>query len=217
MKDIRKHVLITGTGRAGTTFLVELLTNLGFATGFTADEIKKKKNKLGRAGLEHRLLSPNCPYIVKDPWFCDYAAEALEREDVAIEHIFIPIRNLSAAAESRRFVTREGLKKKPLMKRIAFFLGKKMEFPGGLWHTRSLKKNAQEIVLLNQLYKLLLPLSEYHIPTTFIRYPRSVQDGQYLFEKLKPVLRDIDLTTFLDAHAKTARPDLVHQFNDDDK
>ena len=30
----RRHVVITGTGRAGTSFLVELLTHLGLETGF---------------------------------------------------------------------------------------------------------------------------------------------------------------------------------------
>ena len=30
----RRHLVITGVGRSGTTFLVELLTGLGLDTGF---------------------------------------------------------------------------------------------------------------------------------------------------------------------------------------
>jgi hypothetical protein len=31
---MKRHILISGTGRAGTTFLVQLFTALGFDTGF---------------------------------------------------------------------------------------------------------------------------------------------------------------------------------------
>jgi hypothetical protein len=97
----RHHVVITGTGRAGTTFLVELLTCLGLDTGFSADSVGQKKDRHGRAGLEHDIRESNCPFLVKSPWFCDYAEEVICRDDILIEHIFIPIRDLNAAAESR--------------------------------------------------------------------------------------------------------------------
>lgn len=49
--DKRKRILITGTGRAGTSFLIELFTNLGFETGFKPEEIKDYKFSIGRAGF----------------------------------------------------------------------------------------------------------------------------------------------------------------------
>ena len=49
----RKHVVITGTGRAGTTFLVELLTALGMDTGYDVDDLPTRKSTVARAGLEH--------------------------------------------------------------------------------------------------------------------------------------------------------------------
>ena len=72
---MKEHILITGTGRAGTTFLVELLTNLGLETGFDSSTIATKKNKIARAGLEHTFKNSNCPYVVKDPNFFEYADE----------------------------------------------------------------------------------------------------------------------------------------------
>jgi len=88
---MRKHILITGTGRAGTSFLIELCTNLGLETGFNAKDLNNKNKSLGRAGLEKDIRDDECPYIVKNPWFCDYADEVFAREDILIEHIFIPI------------------------------------------------------------------------------------------------------------------------------
>ena len=45
-------ILIAGTGRAGTTFLVEELTALGAPTGFTEARIKGAQESHAHAGLE---------------------------------------------------------------------------------------------------------------------------------------------------------------------
>ena len=58
-------MLITGTGRSGTTFLVELLANLGLDTGYKPEELKDHKKKVGRAGLEKDIRADDSPYIVK--------------------------------------------------------------------------------------------------------------------------------------------------------
>ncbi|MBT8200690.1 MAG: hypothetical protein KJO36_09250, partial [Acidimicrobiia bacterium] len=50
------------------------------------------------------MRNADAPYITKSPWFCDYAAEVLARPDIAIDRVFIPVRDLEAAAESRRYV-----------------------------------------------------------------------------------------------------------------
>ena len=82
--EYRKHIVITGTGRAGTSFLVELLTNLGLDTGYRSEELNKFKYSLGRAGFENDIRKENNPYIVKDPVFCDYAEEVFKREDIIL-------------------------------------------------------------------------------------------------------------------------------------
>ena len=51
--DRRGRILISGTGRAGTTFLVQLLTELGLDTGYSDPErVAMTYSEQARAGLE---------------------------------------------------------------------------------------------------------------------------------------------------------------------
>ena len=213
----RTHIVITGTGRSGTTFLIELLTQLGLETGFNASDIDivSKKNTIARAGLEYDIRLPDCPFIVKSPWFCDHADEVIARDDVVIQHVFIPIRDLNAAAESRRHVARENISNLSLIKRLKYLINPR-EFDGGLVRTKSKSPGVQEGILLKKIYNLMLALSDNSLPMTFMRYPRIVKDCPYLFEKLKPALGDISYADFSKAFNKTVRPELVHSFNDKD-
>jgi hypothetical protein len=212
---LKRHVVITGTGRCGTTFLIELLTNLNLNTGFSSTDLQRK-NPEARAGLESDIRKTGCPYIVKSPWFCDYADEVMDRKDVLIEHIFIPIRDLFCAAESRRYVTRLNYSKLSLIGRLKQRI-KPKSFHGGLWHTDSLASGEQEEILLRQLYNLMLALSNAQIPVTLMRYPRIVRDSEYLYQKLKPIMPTITLESFCDVFARTVRPEFIHSFDDNDR
>lgn len=212
----RRHVVIAGTGRTGTTFLVELLTYLGLDTGFTRESLESKKHKEARAGLEHDIRREGCPYIVKNPSFHEYATEVLQRDDIVIDHVLIPMRDLYAAAESRRFVEKNTLAQMSFAERLAVAESKEA-LPGGLWLTYSTEPGEQERILLWQFYDLLLALCDAAVPMTFMRYPRIVTDCPYLFEKLKPVLGDIKYEAFAAAFDKTARPGLVHNFSESDR
>jgi hypothetical protein len=211
----RNHVIITGTGRSGTTFLVELLTHLGLETGFSVDDLESKKCKEAHAGLEYDIRRDDCPFIVKNPWFCDHAEEVICRDDIVIEHVFIPIRDVYAAAESRRHVVNTNLSCLSFVKRLKHMI-RPQEFPGGLWHTRSSEPGKQEEILLRQIYELMLALSDTTIPVTFMRYPRIIEDCPYLFEKLTPILRGITFESFRAVFSRTVRPELVHRFNKND-
>ena len=95
----RHHIIISGTGRAGTTFLVQLLTELGLDTGFPKGQ---KIDQNSSAGLELDLRSARAPYIIKSPWLCDYLDEVLQGGELIIDCALIPMRDLYSAAESRR-------------------------------------------------------------------------------------------------------------------
>lgn len=84
---------------------------------------------------------------------------------------------------------------------------------GGIWYTKSLQPGDQELVLLKQIYKLIFALSDSDVPVTFIRYPKLTQDAFYLFEKLKPVLKDMTFDDFSTSFHETVHPELVHQFS----
>jgi len=202
-EEQRKHVVISGTGRAGTTFLVQILTRLGLETGFSPNTVVLYEE--ARAGLENDIRDAGSPYIVKAPAFCDYAQEVLGREEIRIEHVFVPMRDLSAAAESRRLVVRRTDRSNGL---------RPSQIAGGLWHTD--EPGEQEGVLLQKLYKLMLALSDADVPLTLLRYPRLTRDRAYLYRKLRPVLGEIDFGRFEEAFALTVRPDWVHRFGQDD-
>jgi hypothetical protein len=206
----RRHVIISGTGRAGTTFLVELLTHLGLATGFTPHTVASNINAVAHAGLEHDVRKEDAPYVVKSPGFCDYAAEVLAREDIRIEHVFVPFRDLYEAAESRRQVQEKNIALWSLLERIRN--RKKLQrIKGGLWQTTH--KEAQETVLLGMIYKLFLALSDTNIPVTLLRYPKALQDGRYLYEKIKPILGGISYAEFKPVFDRTVNPGLIHAFD----
>jgi hypothetical protein len=213
--SLRKHVVITGTGRSGTTFLVELLTHLGLDTGFSLERLQAKVHKGARAGLEYDLRRANCPYIVKAPAFCDYAEEVIRRGDIIIEHVFVPMRDLYSAAESRRFVETSTLSGSSFLERL-HAAETRQELIGGLVGTTSTEPGKQEEILLRRIYALMLAISDTAVPVTVMRYPRIVTDCSYLFEKLKPILRDITYESFADVFSRTARPDLVHRFHQSD-
>ena len=119
------RVIITGTGRAGTTFLVQLFTALGFDTGFTREEALRLVDGVSLSGLERSLFRPENPYIIKSPLFADHLRRALAEDKIRISLAIIPVRNLIDAAASRR--------------RVYFEAGKirsdPQNHPGSLWHT----------------------------------------------------------------------------------
>jgi hypothetical protein len=166
-----------------------------------------------RAGLEHDLRKDDVPYIAKSPHFCDYAEQILSRGDIVLEHVFVPMRDLYAAAESRRHVLHTANSQRSLFKRL--FRKRLNAVPGGLWHTR--QGSEQEPILLQQVYKLLLALSGTSIPLTFLHYPTLVKDSSYLYEKLLPILSGVDFTQFHEAFLNTVRPELVHSFGHGDR
>lgn len=209
----RKHIVISGTGRAGTSFLVELLTHLGLETGYRPEDIAKHKCQTARAGLEHDIRRSDAPYIVKSPWFCDYADEVLRRDDISIERVLIPMRDLQAAAESRRFVTNAALSNMTMFKRLRTQI-LSTAVAGGVWHTS--QATEQEAVLSQQIYKLLLSLSNTAIPVTLLRYPLLVSDASYLFRKLQPILGPVPQPEFEAVFQRIADPNLVHQFSQSD-
>ena len=69
-----------------------------------------------------------------------------------------------------------------------------------------------EQVLLQQLYNLILALSEAHVPVTLLQYPKLIKDSAYLYAKLKPILGTISYGEFSSIFGQTVRPELVHDF-----
>jgi len=219
-----KHVIITGTGRAGTTFLIELLTKLGIDTGFSDEDLKRKKDLTGRAGLEihiERLISGDAPYVSKSPWFCDHIDQIINAPNLCIEHVIIPIRDIPAAALSRAHVHQMYLEDmcqdsgETESDRLQDQSALINTAPGGFWFANNVQE--QETVLFHKIQSLLLALSKSYIPITLIHYPKLTTDAHYLYLKLKPIFNEIDLEEFLKLFRSTVKPHLVHSFTEKDR
>jgi len=192
---MRSHCIITGTGRAGTTFLVHLLTELGLDTGFSPDNIKL--DSVSKAGLEADIMSGSAPYIVKSPWFCDNIEKVLKVR--MIDHAIIPVRNLDNVAGSRARVHK-----------TYGFIGKFFTVPGGLVHTFSPVR--QKDILALQFTHLVQTLVANDIPITFLDFPRFTQDPAYLYQKIEFLLEDIEFEVFSATVNKIVRPEWIHDF-----
>lgn len=192
----RRHLIISGTGRAGTTFLVQLMTQLGMDTGFSSpfEGISQRSN----AGLEWDLRKGDAPYVVKSPALCNRLAEVLQGSDVQIDHAIVPIRDLYAAAESRRAVARKGSHK--FLEPRSF----------GFWRIR--RADDQENVLAQNLYTLLHTLAQHDIPVTLLYFPRLAKDPEYLYRKIGPLLPPAGYEAFLSAFNRVSRPEGIHDF-----
>lgn len=189
---VRRHLIISGTGRAGTTALVQILTHLGLNTGYTPDTCRLIDHN-SRAGLEKWIEADGAPYIVKSPHLCDTLGATLaSRPDIRIDAAIVPIRNLTDAAESRIFNARRMPFREP------------SRVMGGLFGTTNVDE--QEAVLTRKLYQLLLVLTEYDIPVLLLHHPRFLEDARYLSAKLRLLFPGLREENVIAAHAAVYDP-----------
>ena len=195
----RHHVVISGTGRAGTTFLVQLLGRLGLETGVGSGVITGV-DPTAHAGLECDIRRGDAPYVVKAPHLCESLDQVLGSGDVIVDHALVPVRDLYGAAESRRdVVRRSGSHLPPQL------------LAGGLFGTDD--PAAQEAALATRLYHLIHTLAKHDVPTSLLYFPRLVEDPQYLHGKLRPVLpAGMEYAAFMAAFRDVSKPELVHRF-----
>jgi ABC-type uncharacterized transport system YnjBCD substrate-binding protein len=195
---MKRHIVITGTGRAGTTFLMQLLTELGLDTGIGDPWSPAGFDADCKAGWEWNIYSPDAPYIIKSPSYCTYLEEMLASGQVRIEHVFVPIRDLFSAAESRRNIQQRS--------------GKAAQAAVNGGHFGDAPAKEQEAILAQIFHHLFETLAAWDVPHTLLSFPRIVNDPQYLFRKLAPLLRGIEYRDFEQAFTRIARPDWVSHF-----
>jgi hypothetical protein len=204
------HILIGGTGRAGTTLLVQYFTALGFDTGFTLEETTSKVNAISRGGLEHALghleQGLELPYVVKSAWLGQRLGDYLARGDISVKACIVPMRSLFEAAESRRSVSR----------RAADAGLNPDRHPGGIINARRNRQNAQERMLATSFYNLMLALASHEIPVHLLRFPDFATGQQSLFRALGPLLVEHGVTEeeSQEAFGRVVQVDLIHSFED---
>ena len=172
------HIIITGTGRCGTTFLVRLFTLLELDTGFDKKTMISRVFSNCNSGLEtHNLNSTS--RIMKDPTLLDQIPRFSNDKLQRIEHVIIPIRNYDEAANSR---------------------AKHGNSTGGLCRNA---KNAEEqkIADMKSMARYIHAMTMYDIPTTFIDFAKMTSNPEYLFNKLPLcIMKGITSQRFLNAY-----------------
>jgi hypothetical protein len=186
-----RKVIIAGTGRAGTTLLVQVLTDLGLDTGFTPDaEIDAR----AAAGLELPAAGRNSPRIIKSPHLSRWLAGLLDDGRIEVEHVVIPIRDLDVAAASRVRLARYGAD---------------LHTWGGLFGTTRATRQREALAMIE--YELMYTIARHDLPHTFLEFPRFAQDWRYTHAKLAFLDPAIPADCWRAAVEARVRPELIHE------
>ena len=196
----RNHVLITGTGRAGTTFLVHLLTKVGINTGFDPENIESFIDQTSFGGLElGGIQESDAPYVIKSPELSLSLDIILQDEEITIDAVIVPFRPIKQVVASRLDVQ---------AKSGNFFPN---SVPGGI--TTGGGGTDQEHELYLRIERMLFSLSHTHIPVIFLAFPLLMHDKEYLHRKLVSVFPSIQYEIFSEAFDSIYVPQRVHEFN----
>jgi hypothetical protein len=169
-------ILITGTGRCGTTFLMRLFAHLEMPNGVNADSSERGVFGNCNSGLEldvHLTNVARSPYILKCPSYIDKLHEAVQK--VEIDWLILPIREYQEAAQSRADHGRAA---------------------GGYLRGSNMQSE------LSGAYKAIAHgirvMTQYDIPFILLDFGRMVSDHRYLYNKLEPIMKKyaIDGKTF---------------------
>ncbi|WP_152535703.1 hypothetical protein [Bradyrhizobium sp. Ai1a-2] len=205
----RGHIFIAGTGRAGTSFLVQYLTELGLETNLSRNGEHAFWDEAANAGLEDLAIPTtfaDLPYVVKSPWLYQHIGELIESNAVRIDLVIVPVRNLVDAATSRAVVELRAVHQNaPWMTQFNKTWEHWALTPGGLLF--SLNPLDQARLLAVGFHTLIEKLVRADIPILFLDFPRLAEDGAYLFSKLRPWLpAEISEQQGLAAHQRSADP-----------
>ncbi len=177
--SFNQSILITGTGRCGTTFLVALFTLLGMDTGFTRETLKENIHDKTKGGLEEQ---PGKYKITKNPGFIIMIESYILQTQQVPKLVIIPVRHFTEATESRYKNTEEqGLLNVPMSKEISSSKG-----AGGLWNANT---KEEQILFYNKcMAEYIQVMTRYGIATKFIDFHHMTTNSLYLYESLKDVI-----------------------------
>lgn len=207
---MEKKILITGTGRSGTTLIMQILTELGYDTGFKdknhdwRDWVRagqemgypvhlKYNNKMELywtgSSLRDKQLLETYPRIIKSPTFTLHLKKLLDKDIIELEHVIIPIREVDKCVASRK---KANLMHEPL------YLSEITD--------EMVKEKVFNYIMLGHL---LEALAFYNLDHTYIKYPEMVYSPDYLYYKLKGIFWNMNKGRFIEVHQELAKEELV--------
>lgn len=185
-----KKLMILGSGRSGTTFIVKLLTRLGLYTGYCPyGEVELGDTRGGcefgifSFGAVNQYLSESQtsldtthikevfeefitgPFIIKSPSYSWYIKLLIVNYKIPIGHIFVPVRDHREVARSR------------IKERLELLITPN-DYDSQILACDILLGRCVEAAILAD------------IPITFTRFPDIVTDEAYCWDKLNSVLSE---------------------------
>lgn len=150
-------ILITGTGRCGTTFLVILYSKLNFDTGFRVENINWLIWRNCNSGMERKI---NENYrILKNPLFITNMENILKNN--SIDFVIIPERDYFEAAKSRSKHGRNA---------------------GGFFGAKNLEEQVE--FFNQQMAKCKSALQNSEVKTIYLDFDMMISSAEYVYEKL---------------------------------
>jgi len=185
----KEKILITGTGRCGTTFIIKLFSFLDFNTGYTRENYKQNIYDVCNSGMERKYTEKF--YILKNPEFINQMETIVKSRRIKLKHVIIPIRDYDKSAKSRTKLNRN---------------------PGGLWNA---KNEQEQLLYYNKIMSnYVFYMTKYEISTIFLDFDKMISNKQYLFDKLKVILDEKNITfeafsLVYDEVSETSKPRVV--------
>lgn len=190
------HVIITGPGRAGTSFLMQLLTRMGEETGFEPYQEQFDQNI--RAGCEYdfdeldmswsveqaKEHMKDVPHIFKAPNWAWMMKGYLMKGFVQIDHIILPFRDFDETARSRLDVG------------LDWLIDDSITDPNERLFN-------QAAALAATFGRVMEAAYLFRIPLTIMRYPYFIKSADYCYRRLNRIF-DFDYEMFKTKHKELA-------------
>jgi len=203
---MKHHLMIAGTGRAGTSFLVRYLHACGLETHLSK-HLTGSWDENANAGLEDfPTAGTDLPYVIKSPWLFEFVNTLLERDDVTLDAVIIPVRDLVEAAASRAIIELRARYASGQLPDDENTWETWATTPGGLLFSVNPLDEAR--LLAVGFHEVIRALVRHQVPIVFLDFPRFATDPGYTYSTLRdfiPVSREQAIT----AHASLADPSKI--------
>lgn len=208
-----RRIVVAGTGRSGTTLLMQILTEMGYDTGF--NDMHHDWRGTVRAGMEmgHPLVSHfnkdfklevetnkeeiRCridamPRIIKSPAYSVELDYLLENDLIDVESVIIPMRDITQVAKSRIDTNLQSATK-PL--------------DGFMKDSSDLDRT--EAMLYFHLGHLFRTLYKHRLDYVVIDFLEMVDSMYYMYGRLVKVFPDMEYGKFKKAWEKVVNKEMI--------
>lgn len=219
----KAKTLVVGTGRCGTTFLIQLLTQAGCDTGLIYENntwYTDRHQRVGEIAADGEVLSvirepERGKFVTYDAEIragCEYHIACSDSAETIANELPEYIKNPRLAMSLGKLLSRGLIKVRHVivptrdLDDVALSKKQLFRYPDQPFYAAQRVELWQQSA--QQLGALMTTLGQYDIPFTLLSFPRMVLDPDYLFAKLQPVC-GFERVAFDKAFQEIAQPAFV--------